>query len=62
MLIFKHFPKSDHPHSRYKIPTPKDMGRYMSKKPCFRGSFETQLGKWVETVLQYERQRLYNIY
>ena len=30
----------------------------MSKNPCFRGHFEGQHGKWVETLLQSKRQHL----
>ena len=44
------------------IPALKNMVRQMSKKPCFRGSLDRQHGKWVETLLQFERERLYNIY
>ena len=36
------------------IPAPKNMVRYMSKKPCFRGSVDREDGKWVETLLQSE--------
>ena len=44
------------------LPGPKDVVRSMSKKLCFTGPFNTQHGKWVETLLQSERQHLYNIY
>ena len=41
---------------------PKNMVRYMSKKPCFRGPLDRQHGKWVNTLFQTEWQDLYNIY
>ena len=44
------------------IPAPKNMVRYMSKKPSSRGPFNRQHGKWVEPLLQYERQHLSHIY
>ena len=44
------------------IPAPKNMVKEMTKKPCFRGPFDKQRGKWVETLLQFEWQNLYNIY
>ena len=44
------------------LPAPKNMVGSMSKKLCFRGPFDSQHGKWVETLLQSERQQLYNIY
>ena len=34
----------------------------MFKKPCFRAPFNRQHRKWVETLLQSERQHLFNIY
>ena len=36
------------------IVAPKNMVRYMYKKPCFRGQLERQQGKWVEKLLQSE--------
>ena len=36
------------------IPAPKNMLRYMSKKPCFTGPLEGEHGKSVETRIQYE--------
>ena len=41
---------------------PKNMVRSMSKKPFLRGFLDRQQGKWVKTLLQSERQHLYNIY
>ena len=29
----------------------KNMVRYMSKKPCFRGPLDKEQGKWVKTLL-----------
>ena len=42
------------------IPTPENMFRYMSKKPCFRVPFERQQSKWVKTLFQSEWQYVYN--
>ena len=44
------------------IPVPKDMLRYMSKKPFFRGPLDRQQGKWVEKWLQSKYQHPCNIY
>ena len=33
------------------IPAQKNMVRWMSKKPCFRGSLDRQQGKWVDTPI-----------
>ena len=44
------------------IPAPKNMVRYMSKKPCFRGLLDTEHGKYVETMLHSEWERVYKIY
>ena len=43
-------------------PPLKNMDRYMAKKPCFRGRLDSQRGKCIETLLQFEWQPLYNIY
>ena len=32
-------------------PAPKNMVRWLSKKPCFRGPLDRQQGKWLETPL-----------
>ena len=45
-----------------KLRAPKIVVRKISKKPCFRGPFDRQHKKWVERVLQSERQHLYHIY
>ena len=36
------------------IPAPKNMVRYMFKKPCFRGPLDRQQGEWVKALLQSE--------
>ena len=45
-----------------KFRTPKGVVRWMSKKSRFRGPFDRQDGKPAETLLQSQRQHLYNIY
>ena len=44
-----------------KLRTPKNVVRYMSKKSCFKGRFDRQHGKRVQTLLQYEPQHRYHI-
>ena len=44
------------------VPAPKNVVRSMSKNLCFTKPFDRQHGKWVETLLQSERQYLSNIY
>ena len=39
----------------------KHMVRQMSKKSCFIGPFDIQHRKWIETLLQSERQHLHHI-
>ena len=39
-----------------KLTGPKNVISKMSKKSCFRGSFDRQHGKWLETLLQSKRQ------
>ena len=41
--------------------TPENVVRYMSKKSRFKGSFDRQHGKQVQTLLQSERQHGYHI-
>ena len=41
--------------------TPKNVVRYMSKKSLFKGPFDRQHGKRVQTLLRYERQHRYHI-
>ena len=44
-----------------KLPTPKNVVRYMSKKSRFKGPFDRQHGKRVQILLQSERQKGYHI-
>ena len=44
-----------------KLRTPENVVRYMSKKSRFKGSFDRQHGKQVQTLLQSERQHRYHI-
>ena len=39
-----------------KLRTPKDVVRYLSKKSCFKGTFDKQHGKRVQTLLRSESQ------
>ena len=44
-----------------KLRTPENMVRCMSKKSRFKGSFDRQHGKQIQTLLQSERQHRYHI-
>ena len=44
-----------------KLRTPKNVVRYMSKKSCFKGPFDWQHGKRVQTLLWSELQHRYHI-
>ena len=44
------------------LQTPKNLVREMSKKSCFRGSFDKWHDKRAEKLLKSERQHLYHIY
>ena len=44
-----------------KLRTPKNVVRYKSKKSRFKGLFNRQHGKRVQTLLQSERQHRYHI-
>ena len=44
-----------------KLRTPKNVVRYMSKKFRFKGPFDTQHGKRVQTLLQSDPQHRYHI-
>ena len=44
-----------------KLRTPENVVRYMSKKSRFKGSFDRQHGKQVQTLLQSELQHRYHI-
>ena len=45
-----------------KLRTPQIVARYMSKKSRFKGPFERQHGKWVQTLLRSAQQHCYHIY
>ena len=44
-----------------KLRTPENVVRYMSKKSGFKGPFDRQHGKGIQTLLRYERQHRYRI-
>ena len=44
-----------------KLLTPKNVVKYMSKKSRFKGPFDRQHGKRVQTLLQSEREHRYHI-
>ena len=44
-----------------KLRTPKNVVRYMSKKSRFKGTFDRQHGKRVQTLLRSESQHRYHI-
>ena len=44
-----------------KLPTPKNLVRYMSKKSHFKGPFDRQDVKRVQTLLRSEPQHRYHI-
>ena len=44
------------------LPALKNMIRQISKKSCFRRDLDRQHGKWVEKLLEYERQYFSNNY
>ena len=44
-----------------KLRTPKNVLRYLSKKSRFKGAFDNQHGKRVETLLRSEPQHRYHI-
>ena len=39
-----------------KLRTPKNLVRYVSKKSCFKGPFDRQHGKRLQTLLQSDPQ------
>ena len=45
-----------------KLRTAENVVRYMSKKSRFKGTFDRQHGKRVQTLLRSERQHGYHIY
>ena len=44
-----------------KLHTPKNVVRYMSKKSRFKGPFDRQHGKLVQTLLRSDPQHRYHI-
>ena len=44
-----------------KLRTPKNVVRYLSKKSRFKGPFDRQHGKRVQTLLRSEQQQRYHI-
>ena len=44
-----------------KLRTPKNVVRYMSKKSRFKGTFDRQHGKRIQTLLRSESQHRYHI-
>ena len=45
-----------------KLRTPKNVGRYLSQKSRFKGPFDRQHGKRVQTLLRSEPQHRYSIW
>ena len=45
-----------------KLRIPANVVRCMSKKSRFKGPFDTQHGKWVQTQLQSVQQHCHHIY
>ena len=45
-----------------KLRIPENVVRYMSKNSCFKGPFDRQHGKRVQTQLRYGQQHCYNVY
>ena len=45
-----------------KLRTPENVARYMSNKIRFKGTFDRQHGKRVQTVLQSGQQHCYHIH
>ena len=45
-----------------KLRTPEKVPRYMSNKSRFKGTFDRQHGKRVQTLLQSGQQHFYHIY
>ena len=43
------------------LPTPKNLVRYLSKKAPFKGPFDRQHGKRVQTLLRFDPQHRYHI-
>ena len=45
-----------------KLRTPETVARYMFKKSHFKGPFDRQHGKRIQTLLRYGQQHCYHIY
>ena len=45
-----------------KLRTLENVARYMSKKSCFKGPFERQHGKRIQTLLRSGQQHYYHMY
>ena len=45
-----------------KLRTPENVARYMSKKSRFKGPFEREDGKRIQTQLRSEQQHCYHFY
>ena len=45
-----------------KLGTPENVARYMSNKSRFKGTFDRQHGKLVQTVLRSGQKHFYHIY
>ena len=45
-----------------KLRTPENVARYMLKKSRFKGPFDRQHGKRIQTLLRSEQQHCYHIY
>ena len=61
---FKHFEIIDDSYSfcSSEIMDSKNVVRKMSKKSCFRGSFDKQHGKHVQALLKSSSEQLYHIH
>ena len=45
-----------------KLRTPENVARQMSKKSRFKGPFDREHGKWVQTLLRSGEKHRYHIY
>ena len=45
-----------------KLRTPENVARYMSQKSRFKGTFDRQHGKRIQTLLRSGQQHCYDIY
>ena len=45
-----------------KLRTPENVAGYMSKNSRFKGPFDRQHGKRIQTLLRYGQQHCYHIY